>query len=518
MTSDLTELHARLREDANQLDLEMPESRWQSFAEPDIVKALVSIVEDVPVASAREGLLRNWRSAVLAVARRPLDAEVEAATDQPIEMIARLYRSLGPRFQDRHLLLSRLGRMATPASLRALVTLLVGDPPAGAEAASAALIPLFSLRAAEPLETLFPGLLACLANPDLAAGILDLANFHARAGRLSPHPAHQRAHELQRLTEAVVAHLSSAQEQAADTLASRQAAQAVVAQSVPLGVSLADALGLIGDPRAIPTLERLGELRHRRLRVEAAAALCRLGEETAADLLVALAAEPVVRLRVLAYAEELDLLDRVDEEYSSPLAIAEAQLYAFLAQPTQMGVPPQRCELVDQRTLSWPGYEEPRDCYLFRYEYALVDQDGTPRILSNLAISGPLVHAFYADMAELPVEDVYAAFAGWQAEHEEIRTHAWPPRELDAETSALLQKGQEEFTTFEPLARGDFFGDRLLIAQARRDDLAGTAIVDAMRVDWYPSTGRRRPIGPAEAFCIYKGRRLLASFNSEWSR
>ena len=68
---------------------------------------------------------------------------------------------------------------------------------------------------------------------------------------------------------------------------------------------------------------------------EAAAALARLGDEDGKQELVALAAEPVARLRVLAYARELNLLDEVEENYRSPVAEAEAELCAWLAEPTR---------------------------------------------------------------------------------------------------------------------------------------------------------------------------------------
>ncbi len=63
----------------------------------------------------------------------------------------------------------------------------------------------------------------------------------------------------------------------------------------------------------------------------------------------------------------------------------------------------------------WPSYTEPQTCYLFRFTYPLSNGQYT-----NVGIAGPVVHAFNADMAELPELDIYAAFAGWQAEHPEI--------------------------------------------------------------------------------------------------
>ena len=60
---------------------------------------------------------------------------------------------------------------------------------------------------------------------------------------------------------------------------------------------------------------------------------------------------------------------------------------------------------------------------------------------------------------------------------------------------------------------GHFFGDRVLIARASRHDVPGIAVVDRNGVEWYPIRTQRHCLGAQEAFCIYKGRRLLRSFN-----
>ncbi len=86
-----------------------------------------------------------------------------------------------------------------------------------------------------------------------------------------------------------------------------------------------------------------------------------------------------------------------------------------LAQPTFFGIPPAELKLVDSRTQFWPGYETPVHCYLFRYAYRFGDGQ-----YSNVAIAGPLVHAFAADLSDLPPDDIYAVYAGWHVEHESI--------------------------------------------------------------------------------------------------
>ena len=60
---------------------------------------------------------------------------------------------------------------------------------------------------------------------------------------------------------------------------------------------------------------------------------------------------------------------------------------------------------------------------------------------------------------------------------------------------------------------GYFFGDRVLVARATRQGVAGIAVVDQLGIEWHPLRTKLYQIGPHEAFCIYKGRRLLRSFN-----
>jgi hypothetical protein len=284
-----------------------------------------------------------------------------------------------------------------------------------------------------------------------------------------------------------------------------------VADAVSLTVSICDALALIGDRSHVGKLFQALELRHRRIQTEAAAALVRLGESVGKETLLALAAEPVARLRVLAYAEELGLADEVPEELQSPLARAEASLVLWLGEPTQLGLPPTSCELFDQRELFWPGYSESVTCYLFRFSYELAGGK-----YSNIGIVGPLVHAFAADLQDLPPDDIYAAYAGWQAEHVEIhdqdanRLGESDQRELTALQRRLHEEGYE---AVQPELLGSFFGHKILVATAQRSGSPGVVVVDAEQIQWHHSVNRQRPLGPPEAWSIYKGRQLLATFN-----
>jgi hypothetical protein len=257
-------------------------------------------------------------------------------------------------------------------------------------------------------------------------------------------------------------------------------------------------------------------LEHRRLRTEAAAALARLGDEEGAAELVKLAAEPVARLRVLAYARELDLIERIDPEFQLPQARAEAELAVWLAEPTQFGVPPAAIELFDQRRQFWPGFTEPVDCFLFRFTYVVTVAGEGERSFSNIGIAGPLAHAFLADLADLPPDDIYAAFAGWQAEHEEIREYDVPrlSQSEQLEVERLVRRLHDAgYTHIEPERMGYFFGEKALVAGAVLGDVAGVAVADFQEIAFFPRRHSRRPLAAAECYSIYKGRKLLGSFN-----
>jgi hypothetical protein len=146
---------------------------------------------------------------------------------------------------------------------------------------------------------------------------------------------------------------------------------------------------------------------------------------------------------------------------------------------------------------------------LFRYYYELGESQ-----LSNIAIGGPLVHTFAADLVDLPIDDIYAAFAGWDVEHEEVsEVSADALNEMQQiEVSRLVRRARDAgYDGVETICLGQFFGARYIIAQARRNSTNGMLAVDPHQILWYPHSGSR-PLGPHELLCIYRGRQLLRSF------
>ena len=428
-----------------------------------------------------------------------------------VPLLGDLYRQLGAASKARCHLLQLLAGDRAPVALRAFADLVAEDPPQDRSGVGIAFSPLFQ-RKDYDIGCLFPRLLGAIGHPAVAAAVIDLSNFVTREGLSAAHPAARRAPQLAALLGELAQRLASIEELSHVDRQLLPQVSRQVDDGVSLAVSLCDALGLIGDESAVGKLYQVLSLQHRRLRTEAAAALARLGQEAGRESLIALAAEPVCRLRVIAYAEELGILDRIDEQYRTRPAQAEAELALWLAQPSQLGIPPTRLEIIDSRTQYWPGFDQPVECFLLRFIYQLAQAE-----YSNIGIAGPLTHAFAADLADLPLEDIYAAFAGWHAQHEEIcelevdALSAFERPEVARLERALRDRG---YDAIQPLRFGYFFGERMLVARAVRNGCSGIAVADAHDVQWHPSAGRQRPVGPHEASAIYKGRKLLCSFNN----
>lgn len=438
--------------------------------------------------------------------------ESDHFSDASRAQIVEFYRHLGPERPPRRQLLAALAASGKAPDVRALAQLLANDPPLDAADVSVALAPLIQNPQCRA-ESLFPDLLPALGHRQAAPAVLDLANYLKRSGRTARHPLAGHLPQLLTLLQGIVRQLHDLQTAQFHDATGARSLQRQIADGVVLACGLCDALGLIGNDDAQGVLREALQLQHRRIRVEAAAALGRLGDEQGAAVLAELARHASVRLRALAYADELQMLDAIDPEFRTPAARAEAEVASWLSEPAQLGMPPSDIELLDRRTLRWPSYDEPRDCFVFRFRYILPQGE-----YANVAIAGPLVHAFSADLTGLSIDDMYAAFAGWQALHTDIHEIAaddFTPAHAAAAARISRRLSEEGFGEITPAKLGSFFGELALVAAARRAGKPGVVVAGDDEAQWFAlDTTSPRPLGPDEAYCIWKGQRLLHSFNA----
>jgi len=450
------------------------------------------------------GLLRTPQGAPA----RPWDAPLlDAATD----VMSRLAQTPQARFA----LLHALVQSDDPAALGRWATLLERLLPIGAKEVDASLAPLFQRRTYDP-SAIFPALLESLRHPSLATGVLDLANYLYRSGRCGRHPAAERVEQIAQLLGAVAQRLQQLDEAPASDGAEHAKALEVYQTSVALVIALCDALALIGNPSVVGKLNQVLELRHRRLRAEAACALARLGDKHGVEQLVALTREPVVRSRALAYLDEVGALDQAPPEARTSAARGEGDLAAWLAAPEQFGIAPQRMELIESRRQYWPGFDEQVDCHLFRFEYALPQGE-----FSGVGLAGPTAHALGVDLLDYPPGDIFATYCGWQAEHAELSetdardVTAGERATADRYARRLVEEGYHDVRLVKV---AHFFGDQHFVFEADRGDAEqpqpGVVVVDGGEPYWYPQPRASNPPGERELYWLHRGRKLLAYFNA----
>ncbi|MEZ6092390.1 MAG: HEAT repeat domain-containing protein [Pirellulaceae bacterium] len=471
-----------------------------------ILRTILNDSESIVAANphAIDAVLRVLQSSLLKKERR----EAEALD---VDLIVALYETLPKAFPSRFLLLHSLSIGRGQEHLQALAELLVDDAPQSWIHVGLVLSPLFQ-HGDWSIEDIFPRLLDAIANPSVAGATLDLANHLYRSGRSTIHPCSDRDDELIPLLSALVSQLELVEKNPSAFGDSPEQINQILSEAIALIVSVCDALALIESDRAIPHLQAAMELSHRRIQTEAAGALARLGQQEGTDRLIALASEPSARLRVLAYAEELGLEDKIDSNFQSLEARAESELALWLAQPGQMAVPPSSLELLDHRLQFWPSFEEPIDCFLFRFTYRFAQGD-----FENVGMVGPLVHAFSADMTRLSIEDAYAAFAGWQAEHEDIYIvgrDAWNNTQQVAAESFRKDLEDRGFESVDAVFLGFFFGEHAVVANALSGTTVGVLVFDGLELLWFPTSQRPRPLGVEDAWHIFTGRKILRTFNS----
>ncbi|MCU0715762.1 MAG: HEAT repeat domain-containing protein, partial [Pirellula sp.] len=188
-------------------------------------------------------------------------------------------------------------------AIRMGVDLLLQQPPDAWTSASLALSPLLQYDDWDR-SIVFPRVFDT-ANPSILSSALDIANHLYTHRKIDAHPAKERYPLFVKLLGEIVQRLGILEENPAKFGDSAESIQRILFDSVSLCVSLCHTMSAIGDPACIGKLNQALDLKHRRIRTEAAFALGRLGEQHGIDALVEMAIDPAVRTRVIAYAEEL---------------------------------------------------------------------------------------------------------------------------------------------------------------------------------------------------------------------
>ena len=388
------------------------------------------------------------------------------------------------------------------ASIRLAVDTLVDAPPQDWKDTAQALSILMQSTQWK-LNDVFPRILDS-DHPSVLAPALDLANSMVRKHGVTPHPAASRYDSLVSLFGAVTLQLQSLEEDPRKFSDSVESIQRMLFDAVSLLVSSCDYFALMGDPKAIGKLNQAIELKHRRIKLEAAYALAKLGENRAIDLIVELLKDDSSRSRSVAYLHELGAEDRIDPQWTTSLAKAKSALSLWLSQPEQFAIPPSKIELIEQRTMPWPGFEGPQECFLLQFDYGV--GEGT---YSNLGFSGPFACAMSLDMKSFSNDDVFAMYLANDVEDPSESRIAWESlsdSQKDSYADWIDQLDSKGFDAVKPLARLGCLGSEALVCQGNTDEASAWGILtDGERVI-------RCPAGPQTfetLFLQWKGKLAL---------
>ena len=425
----------------------------------------------------------------------------------------RLYVNCPPESELRCHLLRLLATVGSEESLRQWSDMVCGNPPFHRLGMVLVFAPLMQADFEPPSWLLDQLLNNATTHSQTAPAVYDLLNYYFRNGKVDVHPAAPRADALVGLLDQLIKQLGKIESGNLPANATPASINHLISDSVALIVAICDSLALLQHMESITVLADALQLRHRRVQTEAAAALARLGIEQGKTALVELAKEPVARLRVLAYADELGFRNEISLELQGEISLAESHLAIWLAEPDQMGLAPSNIQLVETREMYWPGYDHPLQCFLFEYFYGMGDAAH-----SNIAICGPMTHAFAADLKHLSPDELFAAFAGWQTVHQEIfniapeRAEAAYPNDWRRLVGDLHAEAYDEA---EIQTAASFFGQLLLIADVTHDGKPGTAIIDTGSKSWYAAGNPEAPIDWSLAYAIWRGQQMLSSFNDQ---
>lgn len=482
---------------------------------PVVLEVLVQPADgDQPeslVQQRREGLVAAWTRAEKQrwTQRRAAENSLDDVDTAWIDQLTQVYGEFPESSLVRPYLLAVLAWQGTDGLSR-MAELLVRQPPQHPDSVSVIFQPLVH-RDDLPAHILYPQLLQALGELALATAIIDLSNFLYRERDVRPHPVADQAASLGELLAQVTQRLLQIEENPVASGLDAERLSQVVNDSVGLVAALCDALALCGDASLVGKIYPCLEVKHRRVQLESATALAALGQDEGRKRLVDLAAQPVVRRRVLEYARELGFLDEIDDKFKTPAAQAESELALWLSHPANMGFAPLDVTLVDQRQQYWPGFDQPVDCFLLRYSYPFQE-----RVYTNLGLVGPITHSFSVRLSELPPDDAYAVFAGWHVEHPEIYA-------VDYDDAGPLQRGtiarlenrlqQESLNLQQAYLLGHCLGQWSLIARAERQERVGWVAVDQDSCIWLPDDAGFQDFDASLVWYLHLGRKLLEQFN-----
>jgi hypothetical protein len=226
------------------------------------------------------------------------------------------------------------------------------------------------------------------------------------------------------------------------------------------------------------------------VRMEAAWATAKIGNEAGIMLLSEFCLDPNHSATACCYLEELGRADAIPLEAKLPDFAAKAEFAQWLSHPNELGRPPDRLDIVDSRTLAWPPEGKKKDLWLIKY--TVYDDTGLEEDDMDVGMVGSTTFCLFSyHLASRPPEDGYAIHCCWELEGQKLLI------EKDVDTpgdyaSLFAQWRGEELTSPEILLvveispRLKYPQGIVAVASASLKREQGWVVLDGERSAWYP--------------------------------
>jgi hypothetical protein len=185
------------------------------------------------------------------------------------------------------------------------------------------------------------------------------------------------------------------------------------AEEYSYAVSAAASLPFLSADAREPLLSLAQEHPDAAVRIEAAWAGARLGDESGFRQLVEFARDPRTADRAVRYLTELGAQARIPESSRDPDFAALAEMAQWLAHPNEFGRMPDHLEIAARRELHWPPTSDSRPLWVVRYEYRA--DDGS--VDSGYGLVGSTTWAMLDHRTQagtIEPLDVYAIHCCWE--------------------------------------------------------------------------------------------------------
>lgn len=274
------------------------------------------------------------------------------------------------------------------------------------------------------------------------------------------------------------------------------------------------ALAFLGEPGREPLLQQALVHPDVGVRVEAAWAAAKLGDEDGLERLADYCRDLRTAQVAKHYLVEMGRADVIPPAANEPGFAALAEFAQWCAHPNELGRVPDKLEIMDHRTLRWPPEREPKPLWLIKY--TLHDATGLEDDDIECGMVGSITFCLFSyHLEQRPPEDAYAVHCYWEMEQQHLIEES-DVRNDQANYASLWQEwsgpalADAKLHYVAEISPELKYPQRLVgLAAGSIHGRPGWLVLDGPRTQWYPRAAQPCDSFESVTLKIHVGRHLL---------